>query len=124
MTREGIEADLAAFLARAHADDPELDATLVVEHWLPPCEIEATHPVVLALQAAAEAHLGAPLPLAAFPGGTDAPHLQLRAGIPTVPSFGPGLLTDAHRPNERVSTQAILDATAIYADTARRFLDA
>jgi acetylornithine deacetylase len=124
MTREGIESDLADFLARAQADDPELDATLVVEHWLPPCEIEATHPVVIALQAAAEAHLGAPLPLAAFPGGTDAPHLQLRAGIPTVPSFGPGLLTDAHRPNERVSTQSILDATAIYADTARRFLDA
>ena len=41
-----------------------------------------------------------------------------------VPSFGPGLLTDAHRPNERITTQAILDATAIYADTARRFLDA
>ena len=77
-----------------------------------------------ALRAAAEARLGEPLPLAAFPGGTDAPHLQLRAGIPTVPSFGPGLLTDAHRPNERISTQAILDATAIYADTARRFLDA
>ena len=40
MTREDIEADLPAFLARAHEDDPELDATLVVDIWLAACEIE------------------------------------------------------------------------------------
>ncbi len=80
--------------------------------------------MVQALSAAAAAHLREAPPLGAFPGGTDAPHLQLVAGIPTVPSFGPGLLTTAHAPNEWVSVQGIVDAAAIYADAARRFLDA
>ena len=97
MTRDDIEADLEAFLERAHDDDPELDATLSVDLWLAACEIAADHPVVQALSAAAAAHLPEAPPLGAFPGGTDAPHMQLVAGIPTVPSFGPGLLTTAHR---------------------------
>jgi acetylornithine deacetylase/succinyl-diaminopimelate desuccinylase-like protein len=124
MTREGLEADLRAFLARAHADDPELDATLEIEHWLPPCEIAPDHPIVSALSDAAAARLGRRIDVGSFPGGTDAPHLQLGADIPTIPSFGPGLLTSAHRPNEWIQTSSIVDAAAIYADTARRFLDA
>ena len=124
MSRDDIVADLQAFLERAHDDDPELDATLSVDLWLAACEIAPDHPVVQALSAAAAARLPEAPPLGAFPGGTDAPHMQLVAGIPTVPSFGPGLLTTAHRPNEWVSVQGIVDAAAIYADAARRFLDA
>ena len=125
MTREGIEADLAAFLARARADDPELDATLVVEHWLAPCEIDAGPPGRAGARRRRPRRARRRPP--ARPRSPAAPTRRTcscGAGIPTVPSFGPGLLTDAHRPNERISTQAILDATAIYADTARRFLDA
>lgn len=123
MTRDQIEEDIAAFLERAARDEPGLQTTFEVEHWLPPCEIEVTHPVVEALAAAAADVLGAAPPFALFPGGTDAPHFQLAAGIPTVPSFGPGLLTAAHRPNESISVQSITEATAIYARTARRYLD-
>ena len=123
MTREQIEADLEAFLRRAAADDPGLDTTLAVEHWLPACEIATTSPIVAAATAAAAHVLGEAPPFAAFPGGTDAPHFQVTAGIPTIPSLGPGLLTAAHRPNESISLQSIAEATAIYAETARRFLD-
>ncbi len=123
MTRLEIQEDLEVFLAGVAADHPGLQATLEVEHWLPPCEIEPTHPIVRALGAAAAEVLGAAPPFALFPGGTDAPHFQLMAGIPTVPSFGPGLLTAAHRPNESISVQSIKDATAIYAAAARRYLD-
>jgi acetylornithine deacetylase/succinyl-diaminopimelate desuccinylase-like protein len=123
MTREGIEADLSRFLARERARDPELDVELHVDHWTPPCEIPAAHLVVGALSEAAEHVLGRRMPLDAFPGGTDAPHFQLGAGIPTVPAFGPGLLTAAHSPNEAVPVEEIVQAARIYALAALRFLD-
>lgn len=122
MTREGIDADLRAFLERARADDPELDAELEWEHWTPPSEISADHPIVGALADAAEDVLGARPPLSYFPGGTDAPHFQ-QGGIPTVPAFGPGLLTAAHAPNESIAVESIVQAAKIYARAARRFLD-
>jgi acetylornithine deacetylase len=123
MTKETIEADLLAFLERAKADDPELDAELVFDHWTPPSEIPADSLIVGVLAGAAEAVLGSPVPVDSFPGGTDAPYFQLVAGIPTVPSFGPGLLTVAHTPNESISVEAIVQAAKIYALAARRFLD-
>jgi acetylornithine deacetylase len=124
MTREQVQNDIDTFLERAAMDDPDLEAEFSIEHWHPPCEIDATHPVVTATVAAARDVLGKTLPFGVFPGGTDAPFFRLIAGIPTVPSFGPGLLTAAHRPNECISTKSIEDATAIYAGTAVRFLDA
>jgi acetylornithine deacetylase len=123
MTRASVEADLAAFLEQARREQAGLDATLDFWHWLPPCEIAPEHAVVRAIQAAAAGTLGAAPPLGSFPGGTDAPYLQLDAGIPTVPSFGPGLLTEAHRPNESISTQSLVEAAHMYADAALRFLD-
>lgn len=123
MTREGIEADVRAFLARARADDPELDAELEWEHWTPPSEIPADHPIVGVLADAAGEVLGERPPLSYFPGGTDAPHFQDAAGIPTVPAFGPGLLTAAHAPNESIAVESVVQAAKIYARAARRFLD-
>jgi acetylornithine deacetylase len=123
MTKEGIEADLVRFLDRAMAEEPGLDAELRFEHWTPPSEIRADHPIVSALEEAAEAVLGASVPLRAFPGGTDAPYFQHLAGIPTVPSFGPGLLTVAHAPNESVSVEAVVQGAKIYALAAGRYLN-
>lgn len=124
MTCEEIRDDIEAFLEREAENEPRLRATLTVRHWHPPCEIDASHPIVDALLASAADVLGEAPALGAFPGGTDAPFLALIAGTPTVPSFGPGLLTAAHRPNESISLQSIEDAVAIYAGAAVRFLDA
>lgn len=122
MTREGIEADLLAFLERARAADSKLDAELDFDHWTPPCEIPSVHPLVEALVESAGLVLGKRPPYAGFPGGTDAPYFQLIAGIPTVPSFGPGLLTVAHTPNESIRVESIIQAARIYAHASVRFL--
>ena len=123
MTPEDIQADIQQFLDRAATDEPELHAELMIEHWHPPCEIDANHPLATATVAAAREVLGEAPSFSAFPGGTDAPFFQLAAGIPTLPSFGPGLLTSAHRPNESISVESIENATALYAGIAQRFLD-
>jgi acetylornithine deacetylase/succinyl-diaminopimelate desuccinylase-like protein len=41
-----------------------------------------------------------------------------------VPSFGPGLLTAAHAPNESISLDSLVEAAKIYALAALRYLDA
>lgn len=98
-----------------------LDVGIVLGAWSPPCEILADHPLVECLSETAQAVLGRPVALDSFPGGTDAPHFQLTAGIPAVPSFGPGLLAAAHGPNESVSTEAIVQVAKMYARTARSY---
>jgi acetylornithine deacetylase/succinyl-diaminopimelate desuccinylase-like protein len=122
MDREQVVADLEAFLADARAQDPELDAELELDVWVPPTELDPDHPVVAALQAASRRVLGAAPPLGAFPGVTDAAHFQLTAGIPTVAAFGPGLLPRAHSPNERLDVAGAAKASRIYALAALRYL--
>ena len=123
MTREAFEEDLRGLLRDAAADDPGLDAELELELWLPATEIDRGHPFVAALQAAGAAVLGEEPPVGVFPGATDAAHLQLAAGIPTVAAFGPGFLPRAHAPDESAPVAGIVQAAEIYALAARRYLD-
>jgi succinyl-diaminopimelate desuccinylase len=58
--------------------------------------------------------LGRELPLAAYPGGTDATWFGNVAGIPTIPSLGPGLLTVAHGANEHIRVEELSEAIHLY----------
>jgi acetylornithine deacetylase len=122
MTRDQVVDDIRAFIARVRADEPELDAELDMELFVPATEIGGDEPIVHALASAARDVLGRELPLGAFPGATDAMHFQLGAGIPTVAAFGPGFLPRAHTPNESVRAGSIPEAAAMYALAAWRYL--
>jgi acetylornithine deacetylase/succinyl-diaminopimelate desuccinylase-like protein len=114
---QAIEATVAA-AARAEGTRADVEFDL----WLPATLVASDDPVVLAARSAAGDVLGRVPPLAVFPGGTDAPSFQLRAGIPTIPSLGPGLLRRAHAPDERVSIAAVHQAAELYAVLACRYL--
>jgi acetylornithine deacetylase len=89
--------------------------------WIAPTEVTAGDPLVRAVEAAATDVLGAPPPLAAFPGATDAWPFHGQGGIPTLAAFGPGLLPLAHGPNEWVSLLALQQAPRIFVDAALRY---
>jgi len=55
------------------------------------------------------------------PGATDGTILTRDAGIPTV-VYGPGGKWIAHQADEYVEVQEIIEATKVYAETARLFL--
>ncbi|MEV0714950.1 M20/M25/M40 family metallo-hydrolase, partial [Asanoa sp. NPDC050611] len=110
------EADVRSLLdgwARAAGAKIVFDDVLA---WIPSAEIRVDHPLVAAAVAATGAVLGAPPPLSVFPGTTDAPWFEA-AGIPTLPSLGPGILTHCHGPNEFVRADAVHEAAEIYART-------
>jgi len=126
MTRRQLQADVERCLDAIRRDDPGLRVELEFEQppldWTPPTEVPADHPLVHALLLASEQVLARRPKLSAFPGGTDASKFQGLAGIPTIPSFGPGWLNLAHGPNECVGVEAIVHAAKMYALAARTYL--
>ena len=126
MTLERLQADVEAFLDRLRHENPRLDvaAEWVPElAWFPPSEINGTHPLLPAAESACADVLGRPVPCGVMPAFTDGTHWS-EAGVPAIPALGPGLLSLAHRPNEYVGVDEIVQAARIYALTALRYLAA
>lgn len=124
MTLEGLRADVESFLERLRAEDPELDvaAEWVPElTWFPPSAIDPEHQLVDAARHAARVVLGREVPTAIMPGFTDGTNWS-EGGTPAIPAFGPGLLPLAHRPNEYVTVQEVVEAARIYVLTALHYL--
>lgn len=126
MTQDGVRRDVEAFLDELRSEDPELRVELEFEPlplgWIEPSEISADHPLVVAMQAAAESVFGASPELGSIPGTTDAPKFELGLRIPTIPAFGPGRLPLAHSPNEHISVDSPLQAAQVYALCALNYL--
>ena len=126
MTEQAVRAAIERWLQGRRRADPRLDADVVYEpglDWIEPSEIDEHHPLVDAVRVAATDVLGAAPPLSVFPGTCDAPWFA-GSGIPTIPSFGPGLLTCCHGPNEHVSIERVHEAARIYAHAAVGFCGA
>lgn len=124
MTHSTFERDMELALDRIRPRYPDVDIAFAVSEdlgWLEPTEIPSDHAAVEACQYAAREVLGEALPLRAFPGGSDAWAFQGIAGIPVIAAFGPGLLPLAHRANEWVSIQSLIQASHLYALTALAF---
>ena len=104
---------LELFLVRPTKYD---DDGYLLRHWL---GVLPTN--TLACLDAGRRVLDREIPLAAFPGASDAYPFQHIGGIPTIASFGPGWLTPAHGPNEWVSLSSLKEAAEIYAQLAITF---
>ena len=123
MSREALIEDVERFLEAAMADEPQLQAELRFEDaFYPATEITPSEPIAQAVASAAAAVLGSSPPFQAFPGTTDAAHLQGVARIPAIAAFGPGYLPRAHSPDESVPMADIAKAAQMYALASWRYL--
>jgi acetylornithine deacetylase/succinyl-diaminopimelate desuccinylase family protein len=123
MTEREVRNSIDQWLRRCRERTPGIEVDVEFEPtltWVPPSEISPTHDLVAAVQSAAVEVLGAAPPLTVFPGTTDAPWYD-DAGISTIPSFGPGVLTCCHGPNEYVDIESIHQAARMYARIAVRY---
>jgi acetylornithine deacetylase len=127
MTKDTVLRNVKECLDNMRKADPCLDLTLEVLDppldWISPTEVKQDLPIVQALANASKMVLGYCPPFSIYPAATDAPKFQLIAGIPTVPSFGAGMISVAHGPNEWVGTRSITDACKIYALAALDILN-
>lgn len=115
-----IEAGLRQMIGKLSQRDANLHAIMMRFFTLPPFEIAESHSFVSRLRSVSRDMLGRDVPIRAFSGGTDAPFLYPR--IPTV-IFGPGSLSQAHKPDEYCSVAEILEAAVTYAGVAITLLE-
>jgi len=126
MAPETLDRELRATLDAALA--PGVNYELTYEDgplgWSDAAAIAPEHRLVASVQRAAQQVLGRSLPLDAYPGGTDASVFTLKAGIPSIAAFGPGLLSVAHGADEYVPVADLHEAVAMYELVMRDYLGA
>ena len=124
MTRGHLDREITSALEAALPDDVEWKVSYRGDQlgWIPAVEIAPGHRIVKAARLACEQVLGRKLPFAAYPGTTDATALTTEASIPCIASLGPGWLSVAHGPNERVGLTQVREATEIYACLVTTYL--
>ncbi len=125
MERDTLEVELRAAVDAAVPDDLRWELRFRDDRlgWMPPSAATPEHPVVAAAQEACEAVLGRRLPLAAYPGGTDATAFTRTASLACIASLGPGFITCAHGADEHVPVADLRLAVDLYAILAGRYLD-
>jgi len=118
MDREALLQDIKTFLQDRQSEDPSLKVEFEFApspmDWIAPTEVSPDLPISQALARASEKVLGFRPAFSIYPAGTDSSKFQLEAGIPTVPAYGPGMISVAHGPNEWVGVESIIQASKIY----------
>jgi acetylornithine deacetylase/succinyl-diaminopimelate desuccinylase-like protein len=124
MTRDAVHAEFERAIA-AHDElagaDLEVGFDAPPNDWIDGTVVDPAHPIVAASQRAALAVLGRELPLSVFPGTTDATWFDQLSGIPSLPAFGPGLLSRCHGADEWVSVAALRSTVDLYVELAGDF---
>lgn len=102
---------------------PGVDYDLAVHVFGEASEMSADEPFLARFQAAYAAELGAAGQVIGMQFTTDARFVRNQAGIPAI-VCGPGELDQAHRVDESVAIDAMVDATALYARLIADFANA
>ena len=117
-TQEHVYAEFRAILDPLTRENPGFRYHITAPTWLvPPNDISANEPVVRSLLTAHEKVMGQRIQPAAFPGGSDAPHM----GFPTV-LCGPGAIAQAHSTDEHVTKDQLTSAAKMYIHAVLNFL--
>lgn len=119
MTQRTLDHEIRKLLDRTIGDRAEWTVRYKenAQGWMPAVEMSPQDRLARAAQTATEKTFGRRLPFAAFPGGTDATYFLGDAGIPSIASLGPGWISVAHGPNERVGVSQLTDTVELYLHT-------
>ncbi len=126
MEQAAVHSEVDAFVRSHLPSDADYRIHYVPsgQGWMPAVELAPDAAIAIAALRAAEDVLGRRIPVAAFPGGTDATYFLGGGGIPTVTSLGPGWISVAHGANECIGVGQLTEAADIYERLAAGFCGA
>jgi acetylornithine deacetylase len=113
--------EMEKIVADARVEYPGMAVDMAIPYCLPPVEISENTPVVRALRQAGAAFSGGVPELTGMRATTDAATLAGAGDIPTV-VFGPGSIAQAHKPDEFIAIDELVNAAYIYAHAAVQLL--
>ncbi|MFD1708321.1 M20 family metallopeptidase [Siminovitchia sediminis] len=121
MKHEQVRREIQEFLDNLSIEDPDIQAEFEDLFWMNAAEIDESEKIVQVTKSAVERITGRQPQISANPGTADA-RLIAAYGIPIIPFFGPGTIDQAHKRNEYVEVNQLIDATKIYADIIFNYL--
>jgi len=119
-TSESILREIKEVLKKCASEGISSEVRIAHEGW-DPYVIDPSSPLAKILCGVIEEVVGQFPQIKGKAGCTDASHLYHQAGIPSV-CFGPGLEDLAHKANERVALEKVVQAAQIYALSAVKLL--
>ena len=119
---EEVEAEVVALLDGLKQSRPRFDYRIREINRVLPSMTEREAPVARTLARAVEEVLGRAPEWVASPGSYDQKHIDRIGRLKNCVAYGPGLLELAHKPDEYVDVDDMIDSAAVMAVTLARLL--
>lgn len=119
---ETVRAEIVALLDRLKAERPRFDYRLRELNHVAPSMTDAAAPVARTLAHEIEAVLGQAPEFVASPGSYDQKHIDRIGRLKNCVAYGPGLLELAHKPDEYIEVQDMMDSALIMARSLANLL--
>ena len=119
---EDVEAEVVALLDGIKASRPRFDYRIREVNRVLPSMTDREAPVARTLAAAVRDVLGRAPEWVASPGSYDQKHIDRIGRLKNCVAYGPGLLELAHKPDEYVAVEDMIDSATVMAVTLARLL--
>jgi succinyl-diaminopimelate desuccinylase len=119
---EDVEAEVVALLDGIKASRPRFDYRIREVNRVLPSMTDREAPVARTLAAAVRDVLGRAPEWVASPGSYDQKHIDRIGRLKNCVAYGPGLLELAHKPDEYVAVDDMIDSATVMAVTLARLL--
>ena len=119
---EGVKAEIVGILEQLRHDRPGFAYRIKDVMEVQPTLTRRDAPVVRAVAAAIEQVLGRPPDVVVSPGTYDQKHIHRIGGLEDCIAYGPGILEQAHQPDEYVVIDDLVNAAKVMAAATLRLL--
>ncbi len=121
-TYDGVRGEVTALLDGLKASRPKFDYTLNEINHVAPSMTDRQAPVVTTIHKAIEDVLGRAPDYVASPGTYDQKHIDRIGRLQNCIAYGPGVLELAHKPDEWVGVDDMIDSAKVMAHSLRQLL--
>lgn len=119
---EDVESEVVALLDDLKANRPRFDYRIRELNRVLPSMTDKDAPVARSVAAAVQEVLGRPAEWVVSPGSYDQKHIDRIGQLRNCIAYGPGLLELAHKPDEYVGVDDMIDSAVVMAVTLDRLL--